>query len=255
MEIKNIILRLLPEKLLFQIKKIHYLRSLKSFWENDMKVVQFFVKPGEYVIDIGANVGWYTKFLSDLVGVKGKVYSIEPIPPTFQLLSYCVNELELKNVELINIAVSEKNGSVVMEVPMFNSGGENFYQARIIEGQKKEKFLKEFKVESRSIDSLLSDPPGRISFIKCDVEGHELAVIKGASLLIGKYKPALLVEVSQDPDDQSSDAYMLFKYLESFGYLVYWFDGKKLKSYCNGQKSVNYFFLTPEHLSQLKSLV
>ncbi len=249
--IKNSILRLLPERMLFLLKKIHYIRSLKSFSENDVKVIEMLVKPGDYVIDIGANVGWYTKVLSELVGNDGCVYSIEPIPTTFKLLSHCIKKFGLNNVTLFNYAMSERNGYVFMEVPKYESGGENFYQAKIVENKKTENSLKTFKVESKSIDSLFSELPNNITFIKCDVEGHEFTVIKGAERVIKKSKPAWLIEISGDPDDQSSDSYMLFKYLDKQEYTAYFFDGQKLNKHFQGDKSINYFFLTSQHLALL----
>ena len=67
--------------------------------------IKYLVKPGDSVLDIGANVGWYTNHLSLLVGEPGKVYSIEPIPETFALLRAVVGELGLSNVESLNYAM------------------------------------------------------------------------------------------------------------------------------------------------------
>ena len=250
--IKNSILRLLPERMLFYLKKLRYVHSLRSFYEKDIDVVKLLVKPSDYVVDIGANVGWYTKILSELVSNKGCVYSIEPIPTTFELLSFCVKKLGLNNVELMNYAMSEKNGYVHMEVPLYESGGENFYQSKIVENKKSENSLKTFKVESKSIDSLFFELNNKISFIKCDVEGHEFSVIKGAERVVKKSKPAWLIEISGNPDNQDSNSYLLFNYLEKHGYTAYWFDGQKLNRYSPGDKSINYFFLTSQHLALLE---
>ncbi len=68
-----------------------------------------------------------------------------------------------------------------MEIPKHEYGGENYYMARIVSGKSSEPSQGKFEVPLRSLDSLL---PGQLSegvtFVKCDVEGHELAVLKGA---------------------------------------------------------------------------
>ncbi len=251
--IKYLILNALQEKLLFQLKKVHYVRSLRSFSENDVDVVKSLVNPGEYVIDIGAHVGWYTKVLSEQVGENGQVYSIEPIPITFELLSFCVKKLKLRNVRLLNCGISEKDGSALMEIPQYRTGGENFYQARIVNEEMIDQSFKHYEIDLKSIDSLFLSLSDRITFIKCDVEGHEFSVIRGAAKFLANSKPAWLVEVSGNPDDHYSEYHALFEYLTRRGYTAYWYDGESLRERSLGVKSINYFFLTPYHLNIFKA--
>jgi 23S rRNA U2552 (ribose-2'-O)-methylase RlmE/FtsJ len=80
--LRALIRRTLPVKVLQFVKKIHYSRLLRSFSEKDeidFKVIKYIVNLGDYVVDIGANIGVYTKYLSERVGSLGRVYSIEPI--------------------------------------------------------------------------------------------------------------------------------------------------------------------------------
>ena len=99
-------MRYIPKRVLFLIKALHYSYALKRFSERDepdLMVVKYIVKSGNTVIDVGANVWWYTKVLSGLVGNKGRVISLEPMPETFALLSKCVKYHGLSNVELFNV--------------------------------------------------------------------------------------------------------------------------------------------------------
>jgi protein-L-isoaspartate O-methyltransferase len=115
--LKRTVWKILPHSTVQFIKKRHYLRLLCSSLlekEPELSVVRYLVKPGDFVIDIGANIGVYTKMLSELVGPNGRVYSIEPYPPTFETLSYIVRKLRLDNVEPINIAVSDSEAIVTM---------------------------------------------------------------------------------------------------------------------------------------------
>jgi len=252
--LKALVRSTFPERILQIIKKVYYKHLLRFFTEEDevsFKVIKHLVKYGDCVVDIGANIGVYTKYLSELVGIPGHVYSVEPIPLTFEILCSNVKKLGLKNVELMNYAISNTNDSVTMEIPLYESGGENFYRARIMK-RNTNSSLRRVSVESKTVDYLFSKLPYNISFIKCDVEGHELQCIKGAMKTIKKSKPAWLIEISGDLDSLNSTSYEIFKLLNEKCYDAYWFDGTSLTKRCPGDKSVNYFFLTQKHLQVLQ---
>jgi FkbM family methyltransferase len=255
---KRLLLTYAPKRLLRLAKKVHYLAAVRAFSEHDERellVVRRLVRRGDHVADIGANVGWYTRVLSELVGGKGRVFSIEPIPETFELLSFCVRRLRLTNVTLFNCAGSDREGKSLMRVPQYDTGGENFYQATLVSADAPRERSQRYEVTCRSLDSLLGGVSGGISFVKCDVEGHELAVIRGAGKLIADFKPALLVEVSGNPDDGSSDAAALFELLEKQEYRAWLLDRGRIRRRRAGDTSVNYFFLTQSHVEQVKELV
>ena len=205
--------KILPNSTVQLIKKRHYLRLLRSSLlekEPELRVVRYLIKPGDSVIDIGANVGVYSKILSELVGPDGHVYSIEPFSPTFEILSYNVKKIRLDNVELINVAVSDSEAVVTMALPYDPSGAETHYRASIVKDQadtRKERT----NIQATTIDSRFLRTPETISFIKCDVEGHELACIKGAAKFLARSQAAWLIEVSGEPDDTDSTAHHVFK--------------------------------------------
>ena len=245
--------KILPHSTVQLIKKRHYLRLLRSPLlekEPELRVVRYLVKPGDSVIDIGANIGVYSKILSELVGSDGHVYSIEPFPPTFEILCYNVRKLHLDNVEPINVAVSDSQAVVTMAIPYDPSGAETHYRASIVKDQADTR--KEMtNVQATTIDSRFLTTSGTISFIKCDVEGHELACIKGAAKFLARFQPAWLIEVSGEPDDTDSAAHSVFKILHDQGYFAWWYDGSKLRKRRPGDKSTNYFFLKDNHIDIL----
>lgn len=112
--------------------------------------------------------------------------------------------------------------------------------------------MRQITVEAKTIDTLFSVLGKRISLIKCDTEGHELECIKGAFAVIKKSMPAWLIEISKDPDEVMSTGYEIFKMLNEEGYEGYWFDGEQLNRRCLGDRSINYLFLTPNHLQALE---
>lgn len=255
--LKGVILDLLPENILIKLKKFHSLNLIKRFDESkepDFIVLKYLLRKGDVVMDIGANIGCYTNRLSELVSRDGLVISIEPVQSTYAILSFCVRRLHLLNVRTFNYAMAENEGIVRMEVPKYESGGLNFYQSRIVENNAALPSNKYYSVKSTTVDTIIKDQFEKIVFIKCDVEGHELPVIKGALKTIIKSQPAWLIEISSDPDERNSSAANLFLIMKQHGYLPYWFDGKTLHIRKQGDKSVNYLFLMPNHLEQLKDL-
>ena len=251
---KRLAIRMLPERVLHVVKKIHYARVLQSISEKDepdFKVIEHLMRPGCHAADLGANIGVYTKCLSRLVGVSGRVYSVEPIPLTFDILRSNVRKLGLKNVELMNCAISDFGGYVTMEIPRFDWGGENFYCAHIATDQV-EHSSRQTRVPSYTVDSLLSQVESPIHFIKCDVEGHELECLRGAVHTIERSKPAWLIEISTRPEEPGSTSHQAFCLLRQGGYGIYWFDGTGLRGYRPGDTSINYFFLSTEHVRLLR---
>jgi FkbM family methyltransferase len=237
------------------IKKRHYLKLLcSSLPENEpeLKIVRYLVKPGDSVMDIGANVGVYSKILSELVGPDGHVYSIEPFPATFEILCYNVRKLHLDNVEPVNVAVSDSQGVVTMAIPYDSSGAETHYRASIVTNPVKTSKKEMTKVQAITIDSSFLSKSETISFIKCDVEGHEPACIKGAAKFLAQSQAAWLIEVSGEPDDTDSAAHNVFKTFHDQCYSAWWYDGSKLKRRSPGDKSTNYFFLKDNHIDILK---
>ncbi len=251
----SILRKLLPSKVLLKLKKLYYPIRLRSLSESEypvFSIINQLVKPGDVVVDVGANLGVISILLSRLVGNDGKVYSMEPIPLTFDILKNNVKKLDLSNIQIFNIGVSDNDGFKEMKVPKYDSGGENFYEARIVEGDIANKGLRRLSVEVRKLDTILADLTEPIAFVKIDVEGHMLQVIEGASTLIKKTHPPFYIEVSGDPDDERSNAETLFSILIKEGYDAYLFDGKRLRERLKGDQSVNYFFLTKDQFEKIQ---
>jgi FkbM family methyltransferase len=246
--------KILPYSTVQFIKKRHYLRLLRSSLsekEPELRVVRYLVKPGDTVIDIGANIGVYSKILSELVGPDGHVYSIEPFPPTFEILRYNVRKLRLDNIEPVNVAISDSQAVVTMALPYDSSGVETHYRASIITNPVEKGKTDTANVQATTIDSRFLSVSGAISFIKCDIEGHERACIKGAAKFLARSNPAWLIEVSGEPDDIDSAAHNVFQILQDQGYSAWWFDGGTLRKRRPGDKSTNYFFLKDKHIDIL----
>ena len=242
---------LLPERALDFIKTHYYtylVTHMPDNWmEGDAAAVQSFISPGDDVLDIGANLGIFSRLLARLVGQNGHVYAFEPIPQTFGFLCHNLAKLKLLQVEPVPFALSDADRVDVMVIPTYRWGSECWYDARIKASHPKKvnPEWREIEVHCKALDSFHLP---RISFIKCDANYHELAVLRGGPELIRKYHPAILIEVNPNPDDPTTTAYETFALLAAEGYRAYCFREGKMLPRQPGQRSQNYFFLTAEQL-------
>jgi len=106
-------------------------------------------------------------------------------------------------------------------------------------------------IELRTVDSELTRTARPITFIKCDVEGHEAEALEGATDIIERDRPALCVEVTGDPDATGSSSHRIVSSLGRQGYEPFWLDAGHLVRRRAGDRSVNYFFLTDAHRTRL----
>lgn len=163
--------------------------------EPELGALDRVVEPGAAAADIGANLGAYTLELSRIVGSGGKVLAFEPIPRTATLLTHFVERLAPhKNVEVVNAAVGEFEGTTEMYLPREGRLA-NFYVASLLpihDGQ-----ASVAVVRITTLDAWRKRLNRRISFIKIDAEGAELMVLRGAEEMILKDRPVLLCEIGE----------------------------------------------------------
>ncbi len=254
--LKSSALKLLPDSILQPLRVWHHRRTLRSFPdadEPDLAVIRALVQRGSVAVDVGANIGMYTKVLSDVVGPAGTVISVEPVPQTFEVLSRNIRSLGMGNVSCVNVAISDSAGDVVMELPNYHTGGINFYQATVVDGAEKKVVdsIPHVRVPALTLDMLVAGR-GTVGFVKCDVEGHELACLFGAEMVLNSHGPAWLVEVLGDPDEPGTRAMQTFRIFEGLSYVSWWFDGQRLVKRRPGDRSINYFFLKESHIAKLR---
>jgi FkbM family methyltransferase len=236
MRTKQVISATIPDPLLVAIKKRYYAQLLKNKdvpVEKETLALPQIVSKGDFVIDIGANVGFYTRDLASLVGEDGLVWSVEPVPQTFDILSYEIRKFRWSNVEAFNVAVSDSEGTVEMEIPHSKRGGESWYGARIISGETRHPNWRSIAVRTVKLDS----------FIKCDAEFHELSCLQGARETIGKWHPSLLIETLVDDSYRNTfGTERIVDFLSDFGYTAHLYDGRDFRIRKPRETSQNTFF-------------
>jgi FkbM family methyltransferase len=128
-----------------------------------------YLKKGDTVYDIGANIGYFTLEFARLIGTTGKVLCFEPHPEIFEVLTNNVRRNGYKNIRLHNVACSESNSKQRLYFSSENEGNH-----KIIENEKSSQSV---DIQAVRLDSIITlNPP---SLIKMDIEGAELLALKG----------------------------------------------------------------------------
>lgn len=161
-------------------------RSEEPEWDR----LATLVGPGDWAIDVGANVGHYTHRLSVLVGATGRVIAFEPVPGTCAMLTSLVAGLRHQNVTVVNAAASDATRPVLMELPHFETGLVNYYRATVTTAPADG--LARAEALAVPIDALAL--PGPVRLVKIDAEGHEASVLAGMRGLLARCRPVVVME-------------------------------------------------------------
>ena len=180
----------LPNRWQAELKRIRCARQIRrgTFATDEPEYFRLpeLIRPGDWIVDVGANLGHYTKRFSELAGPQGRVIAFEPVPATFSLLAANARLFAHSNVTLINAAASDKTDLCGMSIPRFDSGLANFYEASLNPARA------DVSVLTIPLDAIgLSHP---VALVKIDAENHEASVLAGMRKLIERDHPALIVE-------------------------------------------------------------
>jgi FkbM family methyltransferase len=190
----------------------HYGCWLGSYEYEKRRLFEAEVNRGHTVYDLGAHAGYYTLLASVLVGPEGKVFAFEPLPQNLFYLKEHMRINRLKNVTVIEAAVSDHNGRV-----RFGEGPDRYTGKIAPDGS--------IVVQAVSLDSYVSEHglPAP-DLIKMDVEGAELAALTGAKSLLARHHPKIFLAVhGEDLRRQCRD------FLASLGYRLRGLDRENLE--------------------------
>jgi FkbM family methyltransferase len=182
--------------------------------------VKNLIEEGDVVIDIGANLGYYSILFAQWVGTSGKVFSVEPIA----IYNAIFNEKAKKqaNITLYPYALGleEKTISMVSspEEGVLNTGLPHVYDPQKDGELKNQTF--QFEAQMKIPSKLFRDLD-RIDYIKCDIEGFEYIVLSDMKEIIRRCRPKVQVEVWADSEEK------LLAMFDELGYTAY-----KLHQYC-----------------------
>lgn len=223
--IENMLINNLSEKSLLQLI---LLRSL-FFGEKEIKLLPCLVDRKKCCIDIGANRGIYSYYLSKL---SKHVFAYEPNPNLAKFLDATVKS----NVTVKNIALSDSIRNEILNVPIID-GHETHNLARV--GKSFKGTALQIPIKLTTLDR---EEHKDIGFIKIDVEGHEMNVLKGGESIIREYLPNMIIEIEQ----RHSNISILdtISYILDQGYYGYFF-------YCGNLCNITEFNVDKHQLKYL----
>jgi len=193
--------------------------SLYFYNENDSsRGLLNFLEGGDFVCDVGGNIGQTALWIANAVGPDGFVVSFEPVPANIKKFERnIILNRSIYNLRLIPIGLGSDVGKVIIKENARNSGASRVSRESDLDGGFAE-------VDITTLDSFLFENyPGRpLDFMKIDVEGFEMSVLEGARRTLERYKPTLFVEVdNENLREQGSSSEDVIRFLRSFGYSIF----------------------------------
>ena len=164
-----------------------------------METLQRLVKPSDCVIEVGGHIGYLTVFFSQLVGPKGKVVVLEPGANNLPYLRENIADLE--NTLLVEKAASDKNGTA--RFLLENLSGQNNTLVDDFQGLRGNISEAHVRVEQRPVvvetvrlDDLIESHEMVPNWVKIDVEGAELNVLRGMKNCLKRHSPSMMIEIA-----------------------------------------------------------
>lgn len=177
--IKTFLRQILPDTALKHASALnHYM-----WGEEELRLMPRVCRPDRISLDVGANVGTYTYFLSRY---SSAVYAFEPNPGLAEHLTR-----RYPNVHVRNAAVSDAPGHLTLRIPVI--GGQQRHALASVAIDFDEDEVVEFDVPAITIDS---QNLSNVGFMKIDAEQHELAVLRGALTTIQRSRPNIMTEAT-----------------------------------------------------------
>jgi len=182
-------------------------------------LIKKLLKEGMTFVDLGASKGIYTLLAAKIVGEKGKVFAFEPAPDNFEILKR--NVRRLKNVTVIQKAISNRTGTAQLFLSLSDSVSHRIYGAQDRRNS--------IEVETTTLDDFFKDKDCKIDLVKMDIEGAEMRALEGMEkvmkqnenlMLITEFYPRLLKLSGSSPEK-------LLRELTEYGFKIQLIDEER----------------------------
>ena len=232
-------------------------RTYRTEWLGkefqDVYFLKKFIREGDWCVDIGAHLGYFTMELSRLVKDQGKVFAVEPMSKFNRVLGRLLQRYKIRNVTVYPVALGGKGDYVEMGIPEVGHT-KKFAYARVMQSNTNLNYVESEKVKNESGDHLFGGL-SRLDFIKCDVEGLEFSVISSLTETIKTHRPIILCEFF-DKDERIK----LFELIKPLGYEPFALIKDKwhlLDVYAAGAEMVsqNNYFIAVERQERWRHLI
>ena len=185
-----------------------------------------YVAKGNTVVDLGANIGYFTLLAAKLAGSNGKVYAFEPEPENYRYLSKNIKINNYSHVQAFQQAVSNLCGQIKLYVCDYDTGHHTIKQKEGLEAYSRGRKIKEKSIDIKTItlDSFFKGKDDNVDIIKMDVEGAEALALEGMDAVLRKNKglkmfveffPLLIEKMGNDPRE------FIRKLMQDYGFSIY----------------------------------
>jgi len=204
------------------------------------------VSPGDTVIDLGANLGYYSNLFQQWVGPQGKLYAVEPVIPFNEILQWKLGNK--KHVTIFPYALGTEEKDITLVIPKnlsyLSTGLPNVYDSET-HGNLDEYGFK-FNARMKKGSELFQNIE-RLDFVKCDIEGYEEYVLPELKDVLVKHKPIIQVE-TWGPHKKVVEDFLI-----SIGYKQFHLENGKLKSSATGHNDsvVDFIFIHPQNAAAI----
>lgn len=217
-------------------------------WEPEIsQALEQLVCEGDLVVDMGANIGYYSLLLSKLVGPSGHVVAIEALPHLAERVQAHASMNGANNIRVVNAAAAAERGRLIMyAAPSTNTGASTTLAAR--------GYPKSGEVDALPLTDILSlEECKRLTFLKCDIEGAEVPVMNQLLDNVSLFSDRLSVQVEASSGE---DWTRLFRRFTETGFRAYEFPSQIAECWnqlLEGHDSVNWREVTslPDGVSDL----
>jgi len=189
-------------------------RTGQSYLRGDaeiavQKVLTERLRPGMVFYDLGANIGLFSMLAARIVGSRGRVFSFEPDPQTAARLERNVERNELRNMTIVRKGVGSTSGKHAFAPA--DSSSPDLGTGRFVKGGESANAI---LLECVALDDFAREAPAPQA-IKCDVEGAEVEVLRGAERTLREHRPWILCEMHSEANDRTCR-----ELLENLGYKI-----------------------------------
>ena len=185
-------------------------RAMSAYEPAKHALIRRHLRPGMTFIDVGANKGDFTLLAARLAGNSGTVISIEPAPDNHSILQRSIELNDYTNIRVLHVALSDRDGTANLQIG--STSGSHTLSPEF-------NGLRTVAVPTRTLDGVVAEQQlGSVDMIKIDVQGLELAVLRGASQTL-RANPGIILLL--DLPKQSEKRRAIGEYLAPFGFTYF----------------------------------